>query len=187
MNDNELKWTIESRKELLHTPVFDVIEQQETSASGITGSYVAMEAPDWVQVIPVYGDSFVMVRQWRHSSEEITTEFPGGMVDKGEDPAISAVRELLEETGFQANKLTPLGSCSPNPALFKNRFHVFLAEELIPTGKQGLDDDEVLTYELIPIDTVIASYGAGEFSHALMGTALTYYLQRRYLQNKDII
>lgn len=176
MNDNDLKWTIKSTKPLLHTPVYDVLEQREISATGIEGDYVAIEAPDWVMVIPVYRDSFVMVRQWRHSSEELTTEFPGGVVDGGEDPADSAVRELYEETGFKVGRLTKLGDCSPNPALFKNRFHVYLAEDLIPTGEQSLDDDELLTCRLVPTDEVIASFGKGEFSHALTGTAIAYYL-----------
>ena len=86
MNDNDLKWTIKSTKPLLHTPVYDVLEQREISATGIEGDYVAIEAPDWVMVIPVYRDSFVMVRQWRHSSEELTTEFPGGVLGRGEAP-----------------------------------------------------------------------------------------------------
>lgn len=182
MTDNDLKWKIEQTENLLHTPVYDVINQHEISATGIAGDYIALDAPDWVMVIPEYQGSFVMVRQWRHSSEELTTEFPGGVVDRGEDPAVSAERELYEETGFKVGRLTKLGDCSPNPALFKNRFHVYLAQELTPTGEQNLDDDELLTYRLIPTDEVIASFGKGEFSHALTGTAIAYYLQYGYLK-----
>lgn len=185
MTDNELKWKITDTKKLLRTPIYDVVNQHEVSATEIEGDYVAIDCRDWVMVIPVYRGSFVMVRQWRHSSEELTTEFPGGVVDRGEDPAVSAARELFEETGFKAGRLTKLGDCSPNPALFKNRFHVYLAEQLIPTGEQNLDDDELLTYRLIPTDEVIASFGDGEFSHALTGTAIAYYLRHEHLKHKD--
>ena len=82
MNDNELQWTIKSKKQLLRTPVYDVIEQHEVSETGIEGDYVAIDCRDWVMVIPEYEDSFVMVRQWRHSSEELTVEFPGGVTDE---------------------------------------------------------------------------------------------------------
>ncbi|MBQ3265724.1 MAG: NUDIX hydrolase [Ruminococcus sp.] len=174
---NHLEWDIIDKQTLLHSPVFDVIEQWERSATGIMGSYVAMDAPDWVQVIAEYKGSFVLVRQWRHAAECLSLEFPGGVVDRGEDAMTAARRELLEETGFQAEKITHLGSVSPNPALFKNQFHVYLAEELTPTGEQRLDDDELLTYELKPVDEVLSSFGRGEFTHALMGTAIALYEQ----------
>ena len=181
----KLKWRITGTKRLLHTPVFDVNEQHEIAATGIEGDYVAMDAPDWAMVVAEYQDSFVLVRQWRHSAECLSLEFPGGVVDGGEDAATAARRELKEETGFEAGKLTHLGTVSPNPALFKNQFHVYLAEELTQTGTQSLDSDELLTYELMPTDEVIRNYGKGEFAHALMGTALMLYLQHRQKRNDD--
>ena len=180
MDDNSLKWEIKSKKQLLHTPVFDVYEQAERSATGIEGDYVAIDAPDWVMVIPEYKGCFITVKQWRHSSESLSIEFPGGVADSGEETATTAARELYEETGFKANNLVYLGSVSPNPALFKNRFHMYLADDLTPTGEQALDDDELLTYELIPVDEVIRSYGSEMYSHALMGTALAMYLRYKY-------
>ena len=177
LSDEKLKWTVEETRPLLHTPVFDVLEQDERAAAGPAGTYVAMRAPDWVMVIPVLGESFVLVRQWRHAARRLTTEFPGGVRDGDEDPAETAARELLEETGFRAGKLTRLGSVSPNPALFSNTFHCYLAQDLIPTGEQHLDADELLNYELRPIEQVIADFGTPEYSHALMGTALTFYLR----------
>lgn len=185
MNKTDLKWSITDSKLLLHTPIFDVNEQHEVAATGIEGDYVAMDAPDWAMVIAEYRGSFVLVRQWRHSAECLSLEFPGGMVDDGEDPATASRRELMEETGFEAGRLTHLGTVSPNPALFKNRFHVYLAEDLKQTGTQSLDHDELLTYELMPTDEVIRSYGKGEFAHALMGTALMFYLQHRQKETDD--
>ena len=185
MDDKQLKWTVNDERLLLHTPVFDVTEQREVSATGISGDYIAMSAPDWAMVVAVYNGCFVMVRQWRHAAREMSMEFPGGVVDAGESPARAAARELFEETGFRAEKLTHLGTVSPNPALFSNRFHVFLAEELRPTGEQSLDDDELLTYSLVPIDEAFCAYGKGEYTHALMGTAFALFLQHERLKNAD--
>ena len=176
MNERQLEWEILGHRQLLHTPVYDVIAQDERSATGIDGTYVAIDAPDWVMTVPVYQGQFVLARQWRHSAQRLTTEFPGGVRDMRESPEQTAARELWEETGFRAGKLTPLGVVNPNPALFRNRFYVYLAEELEPTGKQSLDPDELLSWELRPIDDVLSAYGSPEFSHALMGTALALWL-----------
>ena len=182
MKEKDLIWRTTETKKLLHTPVFDVVQQTEISSTGMTCDYVAVVPPDWVVIVAVHDGCFVMVKQWRHGEDNLTTEFPGGVVNPGEDPAETARRELLEETGFIAGKLTCLGRCSPNPALFKNHFDCFLAEELTPTGVQHLDSDELLNYELIPIREVIDSFGSREFSHAFMGTALAFYLRHRGLQ-----
>ena len=169
MDENEaLRWKTVEKKQLLHTAVYDVYSQTD----------VASEAPDWVMTVPGYQGQFVMVRQWRHGEDRVTLEFPGGVADKGEDPAVTAGRELLEETGFRVGRLTKLGSCSPNPALFKNHVHIYLAEDLTPTGTQHLDADELLRYELHPIDEVIRDFGSELMTHALMGTALAFYLRK---------
>lgn len=178
MTDEMLKWKINNKRELLHTPVFDVMNLSETSAAGYSSDYVALEAPDWAMVIPEHQGRFLLVRQWRHAAGRLFTEFPGGVVDAGESPEEAALRELREETGCTAGELIPLGTVSPNPALFCNRFHVFLARDLKKAGDLQPDDDELLSCGSAPIDEVIAAYGTGDYGHALMGTALALYLIR---------
>ena len=177
MDDKHLMWSAEEKKLLLHTPVYDVYSQVETAPNGVSGTYITTDAPDWVMVIPVINDEFLLVKQWRHSSMELSIEFPGGVCDKGEDPMESAVRELTEETGYIPGKITKLGSFSPNPALFSNKMHVFLAEDLTGTGKQNLDADELLEYLRLPIKEVVENYGGEQYQHGLMGTALAFYLR----------
>lgn len=177
MQDDRLLWTLNDRKLLLHTCVFDVMEQNETAENGMNGDYIAVDTRDWVITIPVLGDDFVMVRQFRHATLSLSTEFPGGVAGRDEDPMEAAKRELKEETGFVAGKLTHLGSISPNPALFANTLHVYLAENLVQSGEQKLDEDEILDYMTISQKEVIRDFGTGEYTHGLMMTALGYYLR----------
>lgn len=176
--DIHLKWNKTTEEIIAHTPVYDVIKQHEVSNTGIEGDYIATSCRDWAVIIPVIEDSFLMVRQWRHASESITLEFPGGVCDFGEEPLKSAARELEEETGYHPNKVSYLGSFSPNPALFRNRVHCYLAEDLVNTGVQHLDADEVLEFSLVPIDDILSNLGNSEFDHALMASALALYLSK---------
>ena len=80
-----------------------------------------------------------MVKQWRHAHNGLSIEFPGGVINKDEEPEIAANRELEEETGYKAGKLTYLGCANPNPALMRNRVHFFVAEDLQGNGEQNLD------------------------------------------------
>ena len=174
-DDRELVWDLISERTAFHTPVFDVISQKERAADGTEGDYVAMQAPDWIVTIPVLGEDFIMVRQWRHALKALTTEFPGGVSEPGEAPEKAARRELLEETGYLAGRMTLLGTCSPNPALFKNRVHFYLAEELTDTREQHLDADEFLHSGKVPIQQVRKEFCTGEYLHAFMGTAIALY------------
>ena len=179
--DEGLKWETKSTKTILSTVVFDVTEQRNRASDGTEGNYVVMNASDWVIVIPKHhteqGDTFLMVKQWRHGEKALSVEFPGGVIDAGESPEAAARRELEEETGYKAGKLTKLGSSNPNPALFSNHVHFFLAEDLTPTGIQHLDADEFINYMELPIEEVIQGIGTTDFPHALMGTALALYFK----------
>ncbi len=176
-DDEKLKWKTESVKSLLKTPVCLVTAKHDKSYTGLEGDYIVMDAPDWVIVIAERNDKFLMVKQWRHGENALSVEFPGGVIDKGESPETAAKRELEEETGCKAGKLTKLGSVNPNPALFSNHTHVFLAEDLVSTGKQHLDEDEFINYIEIPKEEVLQGMGTEQFSHAIMGTALCFYLK----------
>jgi 8-oxo-dGTP pyrophosphatase MutT (NUDIX family) len=118
-----------------------------------------------------------MVRQWRHGAAQLSLEFPGGVIERGEEPMAAAARELSEETAYKAGRIVSLGSCSPNPAIMANHVHFFLAEDLQPLEGQNLDEDEYVDVELVPVDEVIQNMGHSPYIHALMGTALTLYLQ----------
>jgi len=177
----KLIWKQNSEKELLKTRIFDVVSINETSPDGSSGDYLALDCPDWVLVIPDIndekGDDFILVRQWRHALGDLTLEFPAGMAEPGEDPLETAARELREETGVEPEKVILLGSCNPNPALFRNKVHFCLATGCKATRGQQLDDDEYIACSRMNKDEVLDRFATGEFMHALMGTALALYLR----------
>lgn len=178
-DDEKLKWKTISEKSLLKTLVFEVMDDENISATGVKGDYYIMNAPDWVLVIAEKDDKFLMVKQWRHGEKALSVEFPGGVIDKGEEPEIAARRELEEETGFKAGKLTKLGCVNPNPALFSNHVHVYLAEELVAAGGQHLDEDEFINCMELKKEEVLEGMGTEQFPHGIMATALCFYLRHK--------
>lgn len=95
------------------------------------------------------GDVF-FVEQYRTALEQILLEIPAGKLDAGESPEICAQRELLEETGISANKLTHLSSIAVSPAFCTEIIHIYLAQDLTQ-GKPNPGDNEHLRVSVINI------------------------------------
>jgi 8-oxo-dGTP pyrophosphatase MutT (NUDIX family) len=178
-----LVWTEKSRRKVFTCPVFSIWESACRSPEGDTKPFTVLEAADWAIVIPVIetgqGRAFVMVRQWRHGCGELSLEFPGGVFEPGEHPEEAAARELEEETAYAPGKIRKIGEMRPNPALMSNRVHFFLAESLEHRGERHLDEDEYLDVETVPAETVIQNMGRPPYIHALMASALAFYLLDR--------
>ena len=120
--------------------VFRLRRDRNRSADGSkTSHFYVLEAPAWINVVPVTRDGqVVMIRQYRHGTREITLEIPGGMTDPGDtSPAAAARRELREETGYDCEELVELGALAPNPAIQDNRIYTFLARDAFRLGPQA--------------------------------------------------
>jgi 8-oxo-dGTP pyrophosphatase MutT (NUDIX family) len=180
MDNAHLIWKEKSRTKVFSCPVFSIHETSSLSPEGDDKRFTVLDASDWAIVIPVVeterGKAFVMVRQWRHGSRELSLEFPGGVLEPGEDPAEAAVRELEEETAYAPGKIGKLGEMSPNPALMSNRVHFFLAESLEHRRVRHLDEDEFLDVEIIQAEEVFLNMGRPPYIHALMASALALYM-----------
>jgi 8-oxo-dGTP pyrophosphatase MutT (NUDIX family) len=188
-DDRRLGWTELSRKKLQDCRIFDLYSSERRSSEGSLSTAYIIDAPDWVTIVPLVkkegGDYFVMVRQYRHGSMRVTTEFPAGTLEPGEESEDAALRELQEETGYKAGKITWLGGVNPNPAFLTNTFTAYLAEDLVQTGSQNLDEHEYVDYELIPVKDVIQRMGSAEYSNGTMLMALMFYLRERGLINEQ--
>jgi 8-oxo-dGTP pyrophosphatase MutT (NUDIX family) len=117
-------------------------------------------------------DEVVFVRQFRHGSEGISLEIPGGMVDPGEDPQVAAVRECLEESGYQAGSVESLGVLNPNPALFPNKLHTYVARQCEGIGAIANTSTEHTEVELVPMKDLPELLQSGAIDHALVAATL---------------
>jgi 8-oxo-dGTP pyrophosphatase MutT (NUDIX family) len=180
------KWKNESRQKIAEFKVFSIREDKNTSpTTGITHPFYVIEAGDWINVIPLTPENeIILVYQYRHAFEDITLEIPGGMVDDHEkDPMIAAERELLEETGYKAEKLIYLGSVTPNPAIINNRLHTFLALDAIKIAEQQLEGTEDIIILKERLENIPEYIKTGKIHNALVLSA--FYLFEIYKKSPD--
>ena len=130
-----------------------------------------IEHPETVIVVAVENDEIVLVRQSRPGADGTTLELPAGCLEEGETPEQAAVRELDEECGLAAGSWRRLGSFWAAPAYSTELVHVFEATELLEIGSRGLDEDEDLVPERLPLKGVL-----GELSDAGSLGALALWL-----------
>jgi len=184
------KWATLSSRKVYDCNVFSIFERESKGPDGRIGHFAVMEAKDWAVIVPYVGmgpnGKFLMVRQYRHGADAVSLEFPGGVVEEGEEPLHAAARELTEETGWTSARILHAGTVFPNPAIQDNHFHVFVALDLNPGEDRTLDQNEIIDVYLVSADEIRARIGTGELSHALMVAAL--YLADRLvasLEKKD--
>jgi len=173
---SHLNWETTSHSRILDTPIFGINNVHRKSKDGKEADFVELDSPEWVNVIPYFVGKdgiprFVMERQFRHGSNSITLEFPGGLVEKGESPRDACLRELEEETGIRAHSVKLLGTVCPNSAFLNNNANFFIAQdlELVEEACQrNLDANEDIDIIAIPASYVIEKLGTGEMDNGIM-------------------
>src|ERR1700712_5279551 len=137
-------WIFLDQTLVAETRIFKLIaERWRSPRTGVEHVFSNIDSVDFVNVVAIdTHDRLIMIRQFRFGTREFTLEVAGGMCEPGEDPSVTAVRELREETGYVGKSLTYLGFCEPNPAIFNNRAHMFLIEGCERSDEQLLDPGE---------------------------------------------
>jgi ADP-ribose pyrophosphatase len=96
-----------------------------------------------------------LLRNPRHILNETLWEIPAGTLEPGEAPEVAAVRELAEETGYQAKRWRKLGEFYPSPGVLSEKTHLYLAEELTP-GPMQPEADESMEPQVVPWEQAMA-------------------------------
>ncbi len=163
-------WRVESSEQIADCRIFKV--RKDITVNPRTGRALDMyvlENPNWLNIVPLTADEqVVMVEQWRHGTRSVHLETPGGLIDEGESIEQCARRELLEETGYDAAEIVPLGKVDPNPAIQSNVQHYVLATGCRKVAEPSLDDAEDINVRLVPLVDIPSLIQSGKITHGIV-------------------
>jgi ADP-ribose pyrophosphatase len=136
--------SIKTEQQLLVTRGFSVDEIGYTHLSGKEIRRAVVRHPGAVIVLPLtaHGE-IVFVRQFRWSVQTVLLELPAGTCEIGEEPLVTAQREIQEEIGFAASKWESLGTLFPAPGFCDEKQFVYLAQDLSHSKYEGDEDEEI--------------------------------------------
>lgn len=145
--------------------------------TGKKHDFYVLDCVNWVNVIALTSDKqLVMIEQYRHGSNTVELEIPGGLMDPGEtDPVATGVRELREETGYEGENARILGRVWSNPAILSNKTFTVLIENCQLKHDVKWDGGEDLVTHLVPVTEIPKLVADGKIGHSLVVVAL-YHL-----------
>ena len=140
----------EQTEVLLTTKRFRVVRKKVTSPAGKSHVHETIEHPGAVTILPMLeGDRVCLIRNFRPAVGQTLIELPAGTLEPGEEPIVTAQRELAEETGYRAGKLVPLVEFFMSPGILSERMYLFVATELT-AGGLDLDAGEEIDNYIVP-------------------------------------
>jgi 8-oxo-dGTP pyrophosphatase MutT (NUDIX family) len=180
-------WSIESRRITYEDRWLKVVTDACRAADGKPrGDFHTFEYPDWVNVVALTdAGKVVLVREYRHARRSIALGLPGGAIGSAaETPERAAARELLEETGYAAERWVELGHSAVNAATHSNALWSFLALGARQVAAPSSDEGEELEIELRDFFELAADFGTLEEAQALHLTSVLLAL--RYLNRERV-
>lgn len=174
-------WKTLASKTIFTHPRATLVEDTVELPNGHVTNYLRFEnnGGGSATVICLRGHEVLLSREYSYPIHDALYQFPGGKIEKNEDPAAGALRELQEETGYTAGKVAELGWYYIDNRRTDAKMHVFLAEEISEAPKRGGDAEEDITSEWVPIAKINQMTGSGEITNFSALAAWALFMQAR--------
>jgi len=179
-------WKLLKSEEAGNFRIFNItVDRKINPRNGYEHDFYVMHPPGWVNVVPLTRDGMiVMVQQYRHGSNTVELELPGGVMDPDDQsPVSAAVRELREESGYEGRDPRIIGEVLSNPAIMSNTTSTVLIEDCELKHEIDLDQGEDLITKLVPVQSIEEMILSGKVRHSLVVAALYHF--ELYRRRKD--
>lgn len=155
--------------------VIDVGIETHALPNGRIADYEIVRHPGGAAVLPILDDGRVLlIRQFRPVCEGMVLEIPAGRLEQGETPVQCAVREMVEETGFRASSMEPLGHFLSTLGFCDERIDLFVGTNL-EMVERDLDPDEVIDLYPLSLDEALSKVRNGDILDSKTQLALFLY------------
>ena len=162
-------------QELLVSRKFRVVRHVTLARDGKPLTNDVVEHPGAVTILPLLDDGRVcLIRNERVAAGKTLIELPAGTLEPGEDPALTASRELAEETGYRAATVEKLREFFMSPGILSERMHLFVARGLEP-GPAALEPGENIQSLVVSWDDAVRMALDGTIEDAKTLVGLLYY------------
>jgi len=152
---------------------------QVSLPDGSQGEREYVTHPGAVVIAPILPNgNLVFARQFRYPCNQVFLELPAGKIDPDEDVLITGQRELLEETGYKANKWVKLGVQHPCIGYSNEIIHIYLAQAL-SLANQQLDEGEFIEVVELSMQAISDQIMQGKLTDSK--TISTMYFLEKYL------
>ena len=156
---------IESKKLFDEFHVKLIKDKVQLPDGAVIDDFYTVTIPDAALIVALNCDGKLLLKsEYRHACKCDVVECPAGMVNPGEDPAVTARRELLEETGYESDSWEYLGPTWESTSKLTNTMHLFLARNCRKVGEQSLDENEHLDVIEVPFQDAVDMVMRGEIN-----------------------
>jgi 8-oxo-dGDP phosphatase len=167
--DEAAHWPVVSSAELTRSRLVTVRSDEVRTPENQLAERDVVVHPGAVAALALdAADRILMIRQYRHPVGRLLWEIPAGLRDvAGEDPWVTAQRELIEETGYRARDWRILADYYSSPGFSTERLRIFLARDLdaVPAAERHFvprDEEAHLLLGWLPLDEAVRKVFAGE-------------------------
>lgn len=157
-----------SKKVIYEGIITDYVVHEVELPNGEISTREIVLHDDAVAVLPLIDEEHaIFVRQFRKPLERSIIEIPAGLMDAGEDPETTALRELEEETAYRANKLTKWPGFYVSPGFTNEYLHIYLGENLERVAHpRAQDHDENIEVLILTLEEAEDYMASGEICDA---------------------